>query len=59
MSYNKNNKRVRVQTRMPTPTLATQPQKQPKQELQPALPPPTRPTNTVNYPHLTSSLQWP
>jgi len=29
-----------------------------KQELQPALPPPTRPTNTAKYPQLTCSLQW-
>ena len=43
-------------TRMPTPTSATQPW---KQELQPALPPPTKPTNTANSPQLTSSLQWP
>ena len=35
---------------------ATQPW---KQELQPVLPPSTRPTNTANYRQLTTSPQWP
>ena len=48
--------RSQSRTHMPTPTSATQLW---KQELQAALPPPTRPTNTANYPQLTSSLQWP